>query len=68
MFQRGSLQGRRGRDDGATAVEYGLILGGVVLACALSVIGLRAIMKATLQTNSNSQGVLSTGVTVTPSP
>jgi Flp pilus assembly pilin Flp len=66
MFQRTPLHARR--DDGATAVEYGLILGGVVLATAVSVIGLRSVMKVELQNSSTQQAVLTTGVTATASP
>jgi Flp pilus assembly pilin Flp len=66
MFQRTPLHRRRARDEGATAVEYGLILGGVVLATALSVVGLRSVMKSALQQSSGQQAVLTTGVTATP--
>ena len=60
MFQRTPLHARR--DDGATAVEYGLILGGVVLATAV------CVMKVELQNSSTQQAVLTTGVTATASP
>lgn len=67
MFQRTSLQrGRHARDGGATAVEYGLILSGVVLATAAAIIGLKPILASALGSASGNQAILSDGSTASP--
>jgi Flp pilus assembly pilin Flp len=69
MFQRTAVRGRHVRDGGATAVEYALILGGVVLASALAIVGLKGVMATAFQGASNNQAILSDGSTATaPAP
>lgn len=62
MFRR-----RTSGADGATAVEYAIILGGTVFGLVAIVVGLKTTMGNALSDASDSQAVLSDGSTATPS-